>query len=156
MEFILHFITRLHLYKVETFHIVTNCNPISDPTSFTSKHCLKSVQIRSFLWPIFSCITTEYGDLLYETLYSFQIQENTDRNKLGIWTLFMQWKRQHLADDPGICHDQVHISQKCHGYRDHPFRTYLKCFEKLTFPNFWYAHLRRKISKWHWQCTWKK
>ena len=91
MEFILHFITRLHLYKVETFHIVTNSNPISDPTSFTSKHCLKSVQIRSFLWPIFSCITTEYGDLLHETLYSFQIQENTDRNKLGIWTLFMQW-----------------------------------------------------------------
>ena len=91
MEFILHFITRLHLYKVETFHIVTNCNPISDPTSFTSKHCLKSVQIRSFLWPVFSSITTEYGDLLYETPYSFQIQENTDRNKLGIWTLFMQW-----------------------------------------------------------------
>ena len=90
MEFILHFITRLHLYKVETFHIVTNCNPISDPTSFTSKHCLKSVQIRSFLWPVFSSITTEYGDLLYETPYSFQIQENTDRNKLGIWTLFMQ------------------------------------------------------------------
>ena len=91
MEFILQFITRLHLYKVETFHIVTNCNPISDPTSFTSKHCLKSVQIRSFLWPVFSSITTEYGDLLYETPYSFQIQENTDRNKLGIWTLFMQW-----------------------------------------------------------------
>ena len=90
MEFILQFITRLHLYKVETFHIVTNCNPISDPTSFTSKHCLKSVQIRSFLWPVFSSITTEYGDLLYETPYSFQIQENTDRNKLGIWTLFMQ------------------------------------------------------------------
>ena len=90
MEFILHFITRLHLYKVETFHIVINCNPISDPTSFTSKHCLKSVQIRSFLWPVFSSITTECGDLLYETPYSFQIQENTDRNKLGIWTLFMQ------------------------------------------------------------------
>ena len=26
-------------------------------------HCVKSVQIRSFFWSIFSCIRTEYGDL---------------------------------------------------------------------------------------------
>ena len=25
--------------------------------------CGKSVQIRSFFWPVFSCIRTEYGDL---------------------------------------------------------------------------------------------
>ena len=28
-------------------------------------HCLKSVQIRSFFWSVFSCIRTEYGDLLF-------------------------------------------------------------------------------------------
>ena len=27
------------------------------------RHCVKSVQIRSFLWSVFSCIRTEYGDL---------------------------------------------------------------------------------------------
>ena len=25
-------------------------------------HCVKSVQIRSFFWSVFSCIWTEYGD----------------------------------------------------------------------------------------------
>ena len=29
-------------------------------------HCVKSVQIRSFLWSVFSCIRTEYGDLLHK------------------------------------------------------------------------------------------
>ena len=27
------------------------------------EHCVKSVQIRSFFWSVFSCIRTEYGDL---------------------------------------------------------------------------------------------
>ena len=27
-------------------------------------HCVKSVQIRSFFWSVFSCIRTKYGDLL--------------------------------------------------------------------------------------------
>ena len=26
-------------------------------------HCVKSVQIRSYFWSVFSCIWTEYGDL---------------------------------------------------------------------------------------------
>ena len=29
----------------------------------TNKHCVKSVQIRSYFWSVFSCIRTEYGDL---------------------------------------------------------------------------------------------
>ena len=29
-------------------------------------HCVKSVQIRSFFWSVFSCIRTEYGDLLHK------------------------------------------------------------------------------------------
>ena len=32
--------------------------------------CVKSVQIRSFFWSIFSCIRTEYGDLLRKSPYS--------------------------------------------------------------------------------------
>ena len=30
---------------------------------FYRSHCVKSVQIRSYLWSVFSCIRTEYGDL---------------------------------------------------------------------------------------------
>ena len=53
-------------------------------------HCVKSVQIRSFLWSIFSCIPTEYGDLQSKSPYSVRIQENMDLKKLRIWTLFTQ------------------------------------------------------------------
>ena len=53
-------------------------------------HYVKSVQIASFFWSVFSCIWTEYGDLLHKSLYSVQIQENTAQKKLRIWTLFTQ------------------------------------------------------------------
>ena len=51
---------------------------------------MEIVQIRSFFWSVFSCIWTEYGDLLRKSLYSVQIQENADQKKLRIWTLFTQ------------------------------------------------------------------
>ena len=50
---------------------------ISDPT--VHKHCMKSVQIRSFL-------------LVRIFPYSVQMRENTDQEKLRMWTLFTQWK----------------------------------------------------------------
>ena len=53
--------------------------------------CVKSVQIRNFFWSVFSCIWTEYDDLLRKFLYSVQVQKNTDQKKLRIWTLFTQW-----------------------------------------------------------------
>ena len=42
-------------------------------------HCMKSVQRRSYFWSVFSCIRTEYGDLLRKSPYSVRIQENTDQ-----------------------------------------------------------------------------
>ena len=50
---------------------------------------MKSVQIRSFFWSVFSYIRTEYGDL--GSTYAVRIQKNTDQKKLRIWTLFTQW-----------------------------------------------------------------
>ena len=41
----------------------------------SKSHCVKSVQIGSFFWSIFSCTWAEYGDY-------------TDQKNLGIWTLF--------------------------------------------------------------------
>ena len=38
---------------------------------------MKSAQIRSFFWSAFSCIQTEYGELLRKSPYSVRIQENT-------------------------------------------------------------------------------
>ena len=42
-------------------------------------HCVKSVPKRSYFWFVFSCIWTEYGDLLCKSPYSVQIEENTDQ-----------------------------------------------------------------------------
>ena len=36
------------------------------------KHCVKSVQRRSFFWSAFFCIQTEYGDLL-TLIYNFDL-----------------------------------------------------------------------------------
>ena len=44
-----------------------------------------------FFWSVFSCIWIEHGDLRSKSQYSVQIQENTDQEKLRIWTLFTQW-----------------------------------------------------------------
>ena len=56
-------------------------------------HCVKSVPIWSSFWSVFSCIRTEYGDLLRKSPYSVRIQENADQKKLRIWTLSTQWDR---------------------------------------------------------------
>ena len=54
-------------------------------------HCVKSVQIRSIFWSVFSRIWTEYGEILRISPYSARMWENTDQKILRIWTLFRQW-----------------------------------------------------------------
>ena len=46
----------------------------------------KYPKIRSFFWPVFSRIRTEYGE----------IRANTDQKKLRIWKLFTQCKKQRF------------------------------------------------------------
>ena len=53
---------------------------------------MKSVQMRSFFWSVFSRIRSEYGNLLCRSTYSVRMWENTDQKKLHIWTLFTQWE----------------------------------------------------------------
>ena len=59
---------------------------------FLSTHCVKSGQIKSFFWSVFSHIQTEYGDILRISPYSVQMWEKRDQKKLRIWTLFTQWQ----------------------------------------------------------------
>ena len=54
-------------------------------------HSVKSVQIRSFFWSVFSNIRTEYGEIPCISPYSVQMRENTDQKKLRIWKHFTQW-----------------------------------------------------------------
>ena len=53
-------------------------------------HSMKTVEIWSHFWSVFSYIHTEYVDLLSKSPYSVQMQENTDQKQLRIWTLFTQ------------------------------------------------------------------
>ena len=53
-------------------------------------HCVKSVQIWSFFWFVFSRIRTEYREILRISPYSVRMRENTDQKILCIWTLFKQ------------------------------------------------------------------
>ena len=67
-------------------------------------HCVKSVQIRSFSWSVFSRVRTEYRNLWSKFPYSVRILENTDQKKLRIWTLLRQryFHANISADDLGF------------------------------------------------------
>ena len=67
-------------------------------TCLRTINCVKSVQIRSSFWSLFSRIRTEYGDLPRKSPYSVRIWENTDQKKLRIWILFMPWLLQKVAE----------------------------------------------------------
>ena len=56
------------------------------------KHYLKMISdhLNDKTKMVFSCIRIGYEDLLRKSPYSVRIQENTDKKKLRIWTLFMQ------------------------------------------------------------------
>ena len=40
------------------------------------RHCVKSVQMQSYFWSVFSCIWIEYGD---QSPHSIRMQENTEQ-----------------------------------------------------------------------------
>ena len=46
-----------------------------------TSHCVKSVQIRSFFWSVFSRIRTECGEIQSVFSYSVWIRENSDQKK---------------------------------------------------------------------------
>ena len=51
---------------------------------------VKRVQIRNFVWSVFSRIRTEYGDLRVNLCIQFEYG-NIRTSKLRIWILFTQW-----------------------------------------------------------------
>ena len=66
--------TNLNILSNFTPHEIIACDG-KDPPSFNNRiHCVKSVQIRIFLWSVFSP-------------HSVRKRENTDQKKLRIWTL---------------------------------------------------------------------
>ena len=56
--------------------------------TFTFLHYVKSVQIPSSFWSVFSRTRTEHEAVWSIFPYSVQMQENKDQKLLRIWTLF--------------------------------------------------------------------
>ena len=73
-------INSLSFFQCFTFFKFTTLSQNSDKNNGI-RHCVKSVQIQSFFWSVFSYILTEYGDLLCKSPYSVRIQKNTDHKK---------------------------------------------------------------------------
>ena len=63
----------------------------NDYNKYMGGDCVKSVQIRSFFWSVYSLIRAEYGEILYISPYSVQMRVNRDQKKLSIWTLYTHW-----------------------------------------------------------------
>ena len=68
---------------------------------------VKFVQIRSFFWPVFSRIRTEYREILRISPYSVRIRENTDHKKGRIWAHFTQCQFAVLHSS------KVSLNKKC-------------------------------------------
>ena len=82
-------LTILIISFISSFGIINVVTP--DPNIFlwiAACHRVKSVQIQSFFWSVFSRTRVEYGDLRNKSPYSAQIREDTDQKKLRIWAHF--------------------------------------------------------------------
>ena len=73
------------------FHQSRTCPKVNKFDSQGKAHCVKSVQIRSLFWFIFSCIPFEYRKIW-------------TRIKLRIWTLYTQWLlKKTLVQSKYLC-----------------------------------------------------
>ena len=62
-------------------------------------HCVKIVQIWNFFWSVFSCIRTEYGDLMRKSPYSVRIQEIQTRKN----SVFGHFSRSGCLTECFLC-----------------------------------------------------
>ena len=81
------------LMAIEKEISVLRCHKVMKrPVSLnTLAHCVKSVQPQSFFSSVFPRIRTAYREVRNISPYSVWMQENTDQEKLRIWTLFTRW-----------------------------------------------------------------
>ena len=77
-----------YLFQISVGEGIAQCRVVLFNGQFSVLHCVKGVQIRGFFRSVFYCIRTGYRDLQSKSPYSVRIQENTDQEKLCIWTLF--------------------------------------------------------------------
>ena len=75
------------------------------PSHSIFEHCVKSVQIRSFFWSVFSRIQTEYWQIVRISPYSVRMRGNTDqKNSLfGYLSSYAVWMQENTDQKNFIC-----------------------------------------------------
>ena len=71
-------------------------------------HCVNRVQIESFFWTVFSCIRTEYGDLLRKWSTILWIHLHDKKSKLWIFIL-SRTSRYHPKGHPDTIRKDIPI-----------------------------------------------
>ena len=74
---------------------------------FQKRHCVKSVQIRSYFWSVFSCIRIEYRKMRTRNNFVFVFTQREDQDSGVPWiTLYRKldiyWKFGHLPSRDSI------------------------------------------------------
>ena len=91
-----------------TPHKVCNVTRSREWKEEKRSHYVKSVQIRSFSWSVFSRIRTEYWEILGISPYSLRMRENMDQKELRIWTLFRQFLLRIVTENK---HSQINLQR---------------------------------------------
>ena len=70
---------QVYMFDTAAFFLLMKGLPYESDINPLIHHCVKSAQVRNFFWSVFSCIRTEYRDLLCKYPYSVRTQENTEQ-----------------------------------------------------------------------------
>ena len=83
LEFYLHLLETFLLLPycpLQNFYLFLVRNFALQYLNLIKHHCVRSVQIRSLFWSVFSRIRTEYGEIRSIFPCSVQMLENADKN----------------------------------------------------------------------------
>ena len=96
---------KLYIKHGRFLNVTVTIETVTHLITDQKKHCVKSVQIRSFFWYVFSCNRVEYKDLRRKNPYSVQMQESTHQKKtpyldnfLAVkWCVYV-WENSHVEE----------------------------------------------------------
>ena len=100
---------------------------------------------RSFFWTVFSRIWTEYGEILRIYPYSVGIRENTNQEKLRIWTLSRSVFALKYGDKP---HAQECIFQRSRPSKINFFPSDATMVEPRVATKLWNFYSPELLSLW--------
>ena len=119
----------------DQFSKFTQLYAVPDLTAATSAkcYCVKSVQIRSYFWSLFSRIWNEYGEIRSISPYSLRMLGNMDQKQLRIWTLFTLCvfgyflkfgiaKKLYSVRDPAFESELFQLLMKMFGVKNQDYR----------------------------------